>query len=347
MKKIFVFGLIFAFVAPVVANAFDYNIGDFRFKLNASGSAGFIQPKLFQSGLNKETLFLGDWDSRAEIDYDINNIHRIGVVYAMDAVALDENQWMHELFALWQVKNIGRIEIGFTNSVAHKLGIGLPDVGGLRVNEEPLFYKKISPQGEIISDTIVSTGHSHEALRLNLASVAINNVQYGVGFASLSDEYDFAADAGIKIRNSSGKLKTALSFGASFMNNLQNHHSDIFSSGITSDWRAQASVGFNLQYNSLVWGTSVRGIYDYNPIGAVSDGIAAGTGISYDLLNYSVSVSYIMSDTGIWHSDVDNYIDNTVIGSFRYKYNEHVDLWMSVGVSSKTSFISAALRGQF
>lgn len=345
MKRYCVIVAVGVCIACGNANAFDYTVGDFRLKLDASGSAGFITNNPFKS--DKGTLFLGDWEGRAEIDYNINDTHRIGVVYAMDAVALDENQWMHELFALWQVKNIGRLELGFTNAVAHKLGIGIPDVGGLRVNEEPLFYKKIAPKGEIISDTIVSTGHSHEALRLNLVSVPIDNVQYGVGFAGLSAEYNFAADAGVKFRNSAGKIKTALSFGASFMDDLKDHHSDIFSSGVTSDWRAQASVGFNLQYNSLVWGTSVRGVYDYNPIGAASDGISAGTGVSYDLLNSSISLSYIMSDTGIWHKDARNYMDNTIIGSFRYKYNEHVDLWMSVGASSKTPFISVALRGQF
>ena len=90
-----------------------------------------------------------------------------------------------------------------------------------------------------------------------------------------------------------------------------------------------------------------RAIYDKNPIGAVSDGFVLGTGVSYDLLQYSVSLVYMMSDTGVWQNNVDDFIDNTVVASFRYKYSENVDGWISGGATSKTPFISAGMRITF
>ena len=78
-----------------------------------------------------------------------------------------------------------------------------------------------------------------------------------------------------------------------------------------------------------------------------SSGISAGTGISYDILNYSASLSYMYSKTGIWHDDFDNYYDNTVIASLRYKYSENVSVWASIGLTSETPFLSAAMKVEF
>ena len=88
-------------------------------------------------------------------------------------------------------------------------------------------------------------------------------------------------------------------------------------------------------------------IYDQNPIGDVSDGFVVGTGVSYDLLKYSVSLTYMFSDTGVWQSDIDDFYDNTVVASFRYKYSEFVDGWISGGTTSETPFVSAGLRVTF
>ena len=133
----------------------------------------------------------------------------------------------------------------------------------------------------------------------------------------------------------------------SFMDNPRDFDNEVYTPGVTADWRAQMSMGMNLQYNSWVWGLSGRVIYDNNPVGDISDGFVVGTGVSYDLLRYSVSVTYIMSDTGVWQSDVDDFIDHMGIASFRYKYNENVDVWISGGITSKTPFISAGLRLTF
>ena len=325
--------------APSVADALEYNSGKFAFKLTGYGTAGLIEPDF------ETPVFVGDWRVRGQMNYAINDIYTFGAVYALDANAVEEDKFMREAFVSLDNKNYGRVELGFTDSIARKLGLGLPDVGGLRINDKPLFHKKIIPDGPVISDTIISTGRS--ALRMNLATKSINGNQYGVSVAGLTDDYNWALDAGLKLRRPSGKVKTAFSLGASFMDNPDNYSNDVYTPNVTADWRAQIDAGMNLQYNSWVWGVSGRLVYDENPIGPISDGLVVGTGVSYDLLKYSVSLTYMFSDTGIWRQEVEDFLDHMVIGSFRYKYSANVDGWMSLGITSKTPFISAGMRLTF
>lgn len=327
------------FLLPSVASAYQYNSGRFAFKLNGYGTIGILEPKDIKSD------FVGDWRVRGQMNYAIAAGQTLGAVYAIDAASVDEDKYIRESFGFWESRDFGRVEFGLTDSVARKLGVGLPDVGGLRVNDKPLFYKKIRPEGAVISDTTLTTGRS--ALRLNLVSLPTNFAQYGISVAGLTDDYDYAIDAGVKIRRPQGKIKTAYALGASFMDKPNGYSTDAYTPVVNADWRAQISAGMNLQYNSWIWGLSARLIYDQNPIGPISDGLAVGTGISYDLLNYSVSLSYIFSDTGVWNRDVKDYMDNTVIASFRYKYSENVDGWTSLGFTSDTPFISAGIRLTF
>ncbi len=327
---------IVAATAPQISNAITIERGDVSFKLTGYGTGGFIEPDF------ETPVFIGDWRVRGELGWDATEEMRLGAVYAIDASAADEETYMREGFVFFQNKNYGRAEFGFTDSVARKLGVGLPDVGGLRVNDKPLFYKKISPDGAVISDTTLTTGR--DALRLNLVSMPRGGAQYGMSVAGITDDYDYAIDGALKLRQSDGKVKTAYALGASFMGRPDGYTSDSFTPAVYADWRAQISAGMNLQYNSWMWGLTGRLVYDENPVGITSDGLALGTAVSYDFLHYSVSLSYILSDTGVWNHDVDDYIDNTVVGSFRYKYSENVDLWMSAGTTSKTPFFSVGLR---
>lgn len=321
------------------ANAWTYNAGNTTLKLTGYGTTGMFQT-------DEDTIdFVGDWRVRAQVSHAVNKNHSFGLVYAIDAAAIDDDKYMREAFGYYQLRDYGRIEIGFTDSVARKLALGLPDVGGLRINDRPLFHSKITPNGAVISDTTLTTGRS--ALRVNLTSASNSGAQYGVSVAGLTDDYDFTIDAGLKIRRPSGKLKSAFSLGASFMDNPREFSTDVYAPAVTADWRAQLTAGMNIQYNSWIWGTTARVIYDENPAGPVSDGVAFGTGVSYDVLKYSVSLTYLLSDTGIWQSEIDNYVDNMIVGSFRYKYSEFVDGWISLGTSSKTPFISAGLRITF
>ena len=316
-----------------------YESDDVSLGLTGYGTIGILEPDF------ERPDFVGDWRVRGAAAYKFADVNSIGAVYAIDAAAIDEDKFFREVFGYWQNNDFGRLEIGFTDSIARKLGVGLPDVGGLRVNDKPLFYKQITPDGPVISDTTLTTGRS--APRINIASVSINGAQYGLSVSGLAHHYDYATDIGIKIRQPSGKIKAAYAFGASFMSHPNEYRTDAYTPRVTADWRAQVSGGINVQYNSWMFGLTGRLIYDENPIGRVSDGLATGAGVSYDILNYSVSLTYIFSDTGIWNRDVDDYMDHTAIASFRYKYNENIDLWISGGVTTETPFIAAGLRLSF
>ncbi len=338
LKKIIAATVIFSL--PQMANALQYDYNKTSFKLTGYGTVGVIEPD-FES-----PLFIGDWRVRGQITYTPNNEYKFGAVYAMDQSAISKGDFSRETFAFIESKSYGRIEVGFTDSVARKLGLGLPDVGGLRINDRPLYNKKIIADGPVIADTALTSGRSN-SLRINTVFASKSNVQYGLSVAGITDNYDWAVDGGIKIKQSDGKLKTAYSVGASFVKNPNDFDNEVYTGGITADWRAQMSLGMNLQYNSWIWGTTARVIYDQNPIGPVSDGLVVGTGVSYDLLKYSLSLTYMFSDTGVWQKNVDDFADHTVVASFRYKYSEFVDGWISGGMTIKTPFVSAGLRITF
>lgn len=332
--------LAIAMVCPIAAHGFQYDMGKFSVRVTGYATGGVLEPD-FES-----TLFIGDWRARTQATYQATDNYKFGLVYALDEAALDKGNFSRETFGFIELRDIGRLEIGFTDSIARKLGIGLPDVGGLRINDRPIFNEKIIPDGPVIADTTLTSGRS-KSFRINLASAPVNGNQYGVSLAGLTDDYDWALDMGLKIRRPSGKLKMAYSLGASFMDNPHDFDNEIYTPGVTADWRAQVSGGVNLQYNSWIWGLTGRVIYDENPIGTVSDGFVVGTGVSYDLLRYSVSLTYMYSDTGVWHSDAPDFADHMAIASFRYKYSEFVDCWISGGITSQTPFISAGLRVTF
>ena len=323
-------------VLPCAAHAWQYDSGKFGLKITGYGTGGILETDFDKPGS------IGDWRVRAEMDYMATDTNTIGLVYAIDAAAVDEEKFLREGFSYWQNRKFGRVELGLTDSIARKMGVGLPDVGGLRVNDKPLFYKKITPRGPVISDTTLTTGRG--GLRMNYATMPIGAMQYGLSVSGLTDNYDYAVDGAIKIRQPSGKVKTAYAIGASFMSRPDGYRTDAYTPHVYADWRAQMSAGVNVQYNSWIFGTTARLIYDENPVGRPSDGLAVGTGVSYDILNYSISLTYIFSDTGIWNRDVDDYMDHTGIASFRYKYSENVDVWISGGLTTETPFLAVGLR---
>ena len=342
MKKIIntLFVVVSGLVLSAGANALQFDYETVSVKLTGYGTVGMIEPD-FES-----PLFIGDWRARGQITYAPDNEYKFGLVYAMDQSALEKGNFSRETFAFIESKTYGRLEVGFTDSIARKLGLGLPDVGGLRINDRLLYNEKIIPDGPIIADTTLTTGRS-ESLRINLVTAPISSVQYGISVAGITDNYDWSIDGGIKIKKSSGKLKTAYSIGASFMKNPNDFDNEVYTPGVTADWRTQMSLGMNLQYNSWILGTTARVIYDKNPIGPISDGFVVGTGVSYDLLKYSISLTYMFSDTGVWQHNIDDFTDNMAVASFRYKYSEFLDGWISGGITSKTPFISAGLRATF
>ncbi|MBO4480512.1 MAG: hypothetical protein J5742_02705 [Alphaproteobacteria bacterium] len=338
-NKLCSIGVILAAVAPFNANALGYKTDNFNFSLTGYGTAGIIEPNFDKPD------FIGDFRVRGQVMYTPSDTHAFGLVYMIDEDAVYEDNWLHDAFGFWQWRGVGRIEAGFTDSVAHKLGLGLPDVGGMRINHDSLIYRKMGTGGPVIANNEITNGT--DALRLNIVSASRNNIQYGVSVAGITGDYDFGVDAGIKIKQSSSKTKYAFSIGASFMNHLDDYETATFVPKVTADWRGQLAIGTNIQYNSWIFALNGRLIYDENPIDVAADGITAGAGISYDLLNYTLSLSYIFSETGIWHDEFKNHNDHTALASFRYKYSKYIDGWTSVGISRAEPFLAAGLRVTF
>ena len=338
--------LLLLLTAASNAYALDYSFDKLKLKLDADGMIGFLEPR------NDKPLFIDDWDVKAQATYNFNRTLRVGAVYSIDADCVEDHEYIHDAFVLIEDRNLGRAELGLTHSIARKMGLGLPDVGYLRINNKSILHKELKLDKVLISDTTATTGH--DALRLNLATVSTDYGQYGVSVSGLTDDYNYAVDFAIKLKQPNGKLKSAYSLALSYMDKPENYSENTFSPSTTADWRAQVALGINLQYNSFVWGTSARMIYDHNPIYKSADGFIAGTGVSYDFLQSSVSLSYLFSDTNVWnHKDFNgvklddgDYI-HTAIASFRYKYSEETSLFMSAGLTDTTPFFAVGLRSGF
>ena len=308
--------------------------------------AGFLETR------KEKPLGIYDWNVKTGATYRIDANRRIGAVYSIDADAVDSNEYVHDAFVMYQDKTVGRAEFGLTHSIARKMGLGLPDVGYLRLNDKSILYKKLNLNKVLISDTTATT--NHDALRLNLATVSTDYGQYGVSFAGPGGDFDFAIDTAAKFKQPLGKLKTAYSVALSYMDKPHGYEDNSFTPPVNADWRGQAALGLNLQYNSFVFGLSSRLIYDEKPIGKVSDGLVAGTGLSYDFLQSSISLNYLFSDTNLWkHNDkitgneLSGEYTNTLIASFRYKYTEHTSIFMSGGLAHATPFFAVGIRSGF
>lgn len=328
------------------AYALDYEYENWKFTLDAEGMIGFLENK------TEKAIFIDDWDIKSQVFYNLNNTQRLGAVYSVDAACVEDDEYVHDAFVLFEDRNIGRTEFGLTHSIARKMGLGLPDVGSLRINNKSILYKKLDLKKVLISDPTITTGH--DALRLNLATSAKEYGQFGISMAGGSDEYDYSFDVAYKLRRPMGKLKSAYSIAFSYMNHLDEYEENSYTHAITADWRGQMALGLNLQYNSWVWGTSARLVYDENPIAKKGDGLFVGTGVSYDFLQSSVSLTYMYSNTKLWEhkdkitrNDLDGDYMNTVLASFRYKYSPNTSLFMSGGIADATPFFAVGLKSGF
>lgn len=345
IKNILTKSLLFA-LCPFVSNAIEYRNNNWLFELDADGMIGFLTPKA------EKAILIDDWDVKARILHNLNTTQRVGLTYSIDAACVDDDEYIHDAFLLFEDKNYGRVEFGLTNSIARKMGLGVPDVGHLRINNKSILYNKLNLKSVLISDTTATTGH--EALRLNLATTPTQYGQYGLSVSGLNDDYDYAIDMAFKIKQSSGKLKRAYSIALSYMDDPKDYSENTYSPSVTANWRGQMALGANLQYNSWIFGVSGRLIYDDKPIGLTTDGLVVGTGITYDLLQTSVSVTYLFSDTNLWnhHDEMGNKYNglgyvHTTYASFRYKYSEGTSLFMSGGFMDTTPFFAVGIKSGF
>jgi len=329
-----------------VANAIEYKTGNWDLRLNADGMVGFLEPR------DDKIIFINDWNIKGQVFYKFNNTQRFGAVYSIDADSVDDKEYIHDAFILFENRDYGRAEFGLTHSIARKMGLGLPDVGYLRINDKSILHKKLDLKRVLISDTAATTGHKMP--HLNLATRTTEYGQYGLSISGMGDDYNYAIDGAIKFKIPTGKLKSAYSLAISYMDKPEKYSENSFSPDVTADWRGQIALGINLQYNSFIWGTSFRMIYDENPVVKTADGLIAGTGLSYDLLQSSLSLSYLYSDTNVWshhdkitHEKMNGNYTHTVLASFRYKYAEYTSLFMSGGIADTTPFFAVGIKTGF
>lgn len=334
MKRLIILPLAFL---PFTANALENDYGNWNLKLSGYGTAGYISA-------DDKSDFANDWQIRGQATYRQSKDWLFGAAVSHSAWNLDQKKPFMDAFT-YAESPWGRAELGWTDTIAAKLGLGLPDVGGLRINNDPVIYDFANPSPMISRGTISGTQF---AFRANAVS-APGPVQAGISFAPKQHHFNSATDFGLKYKNSEKKIKLALSLGGSFIDHPDNLVGDIYAMRANADWRGQISAGLNLQYNSWVWGLNAKTTYDKNPIGIVSDGISVGTGVSYDFLQWSISSSYILSQIGLFHG-AEDYFAHTGVISMRYKIDQFWNIWVSGGIVSsiKTSpFISAGLMLKF
>jgi len=319
MKKLFILFSIFSFLLLSVpaAASFSYNRHGVGLRFSGEGTAGASTP----GG------FFPDFRLRGQFNYAAHPGWTAGAVYSIDQLATSTGHYARDAFLLVEGPQ-GRIEAGITNSIATKLGLGLPDVGQLNVNEYNFIYGAMNLDRPMISNPVIDS--ARYSLRANFATVPTKPFQLGVSIVPWDPNFKYSSDFGLRFRSPHGKTKMAASFGTSFIDSPKGLVADLYAPSLTADSRNQISAGVNVQYRSWNWGLTARGIYDKNPVGPRSDGLQTGTGISYEFLNYSASVSYMLSEVGVWHRE--SVTHHTGILSLRYKIDRYFSIWASGGM---------------
>ncbi len=333
IKKITVSLMALGLVLP--AKALEFNYGNTELSLTGAGTAG-----LFESN-KTDNPFVSNWFVRGQAAYNFSNNYKVGLVYALDELAIYENENSKDIFVFLQSNDWGRLEFGITQSAASKLSVGIPDVGGLAISNNPLYYRKMD-NDTVLSSTTLDSGRYD--LRFNYILPKFGDLMSGVSFA-FSDNHNFALDGGLKYKDSAGKLKSVYSFGVSYIDSPTNLQTDAYSKPVFADSRSQVSAGANFQYNSFMFGSTLRLVYDSNASGIASDGLVFANGVSYDFLKLSASVSYVLSSSDIWQAN--GSTSDTVIGSLRYKFDKMWDVWLSGGYSDSSPFISGGIGIKF
>ncbi|MDR1071553.1 MAG: hypothetical protein LBL21_02855 [Rickettsiales bacterium] len=298
------------------ANAYEYKYGRNTFRLTGSAST-----ENFDGG------GFADYLIRAQASRLVSDGWNVGFVYSYDALARRGGYYAKDAFAYVETK-WGRIEAGWTESIAAKLALVLPDVGGTRLNNQPFFLKD-GFEG-ITSPTV--RGNQY-AWRMNAASLPTRPWQFGIGRTVYADDFDGSTDIGIRYRHPQGRIKTSLSFGFSYIDRPHGMTGDAYLPPVFATAQYQGTTGFNLQWGSLVWAATGKVVVNDNPEpdSFKSDGLQAGTGLSYDFLSWSASAGYIFSYIGVWRGG-ENIAAHTGILSARYKIRRYFNIWGSGGI---------------
>jgi hypothetical protein len=161
------------------------------------------------------------------------------------------------------------------------------------------------------------------------------------------DTFKSSIDAGIRYRNPHGRIKTSASLGLSYIEKPQGMSSDSYLPRVYADARYQATAGYNVHWGSLLWAVTGKVVVDERPDPEKfnSEGLQAGTGFSYEFLQWAFSVNYIYSVIGIWRSEVEDMNAHTGIFSIRHRLNQNFDVWGSAGAVRAVEYEDYFLAG--
>ena len=300
------------------------------------------------------TVMLDDGESyldymlRLQLSRDISGQTLIGVAYSTDMRTIEKKgYWAKDAFVYTQNER-GRAEVGWTESVAAKLALVLPDVGGTSVNNAPFFL----PDGYVGITHPAVRGNQY-AWRANVVSNPERAFQFGAGRTFVdAGRFNSSTDFGARYRDLGGRWKTQISLGLSYIEKPFNMRADLWSPPVFADARHQGTVGLNVQFGSLIFGATAKAVVDKNAVENKprSDGIQSGAGFSYDFLSWSASVNYIYSQIGTW-DDGDKPEGHIGVLSARYKIDKNFSVWVSGGTVQGTvardAFAAGGVRVKF
>ena len=279
-----------------------------------------------------------------------------GAVYNIDEFTVDQGFWAKDAFAYLET-SFGRLEAGWTESIATKMGLTLPDVGGTRINNAPFFLPD-----NFIGDTNTRIFGNQFAWRANMATMPTNPIQLGVGRTFWNQGhagFNNSTDVALRFRQPEGRIKSSISAGFSYVERPMGFDADVFLPPVFADARYQGTLAGNVQWGSLLWAITTKVTLDQNPdldcpacAAFRTDGIQIGTGASYDILSMSFSANYIFSNIGIFGDGAVMFNNHIGMMSARYKIDQFFSVWASGGslfsnYIGTNPFFSAGVTARF
>jgi len=335
-----------ALLAFYIGNAeakLDWHYGRNTFSAEGTGHLGTINDydafKRYNLRLSARRLLPNRWN--------------IGAVYGLDEFTADQGFWAKDGF-LYLETGYGRIEAGWTESIATKMGLTLPDVGGTRINNAPFFLPN-----DFLGNTNPRVFGNQFAWRANMATMPTNPIQFGMGrtfWNQTQAGFNNSTDIALRYRKPDGRIKSSVSAGFAYVEKPRGFDADIFLPKVTANARYQGTLAGNIQWGSLLWAVTTKVTVDDNPdlfaMGFRGDGLQVGTGASYDILSLSFSANYIYSNVGIFGKDAKMINNHTGMVSGRYKIDQFFSVWASGGslfsnYIGTNPFFSAGVTARF
>lgn len=317
LKWMYLLSVICYLIFSTPAAAYDWRHRNGGGRITFEGFAG-----TFHGELITDALF------RLQLYYTLKNGWNVGSVFAVDGDSRSDNYPTKDAFVYAETER-GRVEIGLTESVATKMGLQLPDVGGDSLNSAPFFF-----EDDFIGITNPRVRGNQYAFRGNVVTTPTKPFQFGFGRTFVPrSTYASSMDAGIRYRDQGGRIKTSVSIGGSYIEKPNGMRFDSFLPRVHADARYQFTAAINVNWGSFLWAATGKIAIDDDPTGFNSEGVQLGTGLSYDFLKWSASLNYIFSNIGIFRDYAPNVSSHTGVFSLRHKITKNFSVWASAGGS--------------